>query len=31
MAMTWLRYPGRVNATAPALTVDFNTAGGMQD
>jgi nicotinamidase-related amidase len=28
VAMTWLRYPGRINATAPARSVDFHTPGG---
>ena len=27
-AMTWLRYPGRVNGTATSDAVDFNTPGG---
>jgi nicotinamidase-related amidase len=28
VALTWLSYPGRVNGTAPAQTVDFSTPGG---
>ena len=28
VAMTWLRYPGRVNGTATSETVDFATPGG---
>ncbi len=28
IAMTWLRYPGRVNGTATAEAVDFATPGG---
>ena len=27
VAMTWLRYPGRVNGTATAAQVDFGVAG----
>lgn len=29
IAMTWLSYPGRVNAIATAQQVDFNTPGGV--
>jgi len=28
IAMTWLRYPGRINGTATAEAVDFATPGG---
>lgn len=28
LAMTWLSYPGRRNAVAPAAQVDFSAAGG---
>ena len=30
IAMTWLRYPGRVNGTATSEAVDFATPGGMR-
>ena len=30
VAMTWLRYPGRVNGTATSEAVDFATPGGMR-
>ena len=30
VAMTWLRYPGRVNGTATSYAVDFATPGGMR-
>ena len=30
LAITWLRYPGRTNGTAPAEAVNFAVPGGTQ-
>ena len=30
IAMTWLRYPGRINGTAASEAVDFGSPGGMR-